>query len=107
MRVPLQRRHVALAELPSPFSGKQQEYGFAHQRIDAIAGQLFLGVERFVHRHDQLRNRPQPGKPRITGNELKKMMRRLNRAHRGFVNDALGIEQRLVQVKSSNASRSS
>ena len=70
-----------------------------NQGIHLGCGERFLRVQSFVHSDDELRERLQPGKPRVVGQELEKMVRRLNLANGFFVTHPLRVHQRLVQFE--------
>ena len=71
--------------------------------INFGCGQRFLRVQGFVHGDDELRERVQPGKPRVSGQELQKMVRRLDFADGFFVTHPFRIHQRLVQLEQGKA----
>ena len=57
-RITLQGGDVALAEFPAALCRHQQENRLVHDRVDIGVRQRLFGVEGFVDRDDQLRDRP-------------------------------------------------
>ena len=99
MGISLQCRHVALTELSSPLAPGVAGTPIRSSTCRRCHWSTAPRRQGFIHRDDQLGNRPQPGEPGITGNKLKKMMWRLDRADLGFINRTFAVNQRLVQVE--------
>jgi len=101
IRVALQRVEVVARKTFARLGRNEQRGSLLDERGCGFIRQRSFrsGIERLVHRHNELRERMQPREPRIVREQLQEMVRGGNRPDVLLVAHALGIHQRLVQLK--------
>jgi hypothetical protein len=99
VRVALQSRMVMPGKPFGTFGCNQQEVRLAHQGVNPGQCQRRFRVQGFIHGDDKLGKRVQPGEPRVAGEQLQEMVRRLDFANGLFVPHPLRVNQCLVQLE--------
>ncbi len=100
IRIALQCIEIMPGETFARLGSGQQRTGLFHHGVHVrFRHRPILFLQRFIDGNDELRQRLKPRKPGIAGEQLKKVVGRLDRADGLLVADAFGIDQRFVQSK--------